>query len=200
MAVSIEDIIKKEFAHSFMGYDMQEVDVFLDAVIERLEKMELERGEMTAAMERLLKKVDRLEKALAAKANEQPAIEEAEPPARKLSSGGPVRVQGTRFAASGEAIEKLDPRAERPASATQPRVRRPVPHATQAPAAAPAAPAEPTAAAQVAVEIETGVFAPDPKTLIPDLISGVEEAILDRVVRAASRAEERLNADQSRVS
>lgn len=53
-----EDIIKKEFSRSFLGYDMREVDVFLDEIIDRMEQMEGERKEMIAAMEYLLGKLE----------------------------------------------------------------------------------------------------------------------------------------------
>ena len=41
--ISIDDIVKKEFSRSFLGYDMREVDLFLDAIIEQLEADERER-------------------------------------------------------------------------------------------------------------------------------------------------------------
>ncbi len=55
---SIDDIINKEFHRSFMGYDMQQVDLFLDEIIERFERLESERQEMLTAMEYLLNKLD----------------------------------------------------------------------------------------------------------------------------------------------
>lgn len=53
--ISIDDIVKKEFSRSFLGYDMREVDLFLDAIIEQLEADERERQEMLTAMEYLLR-------------------------------------------------------------------------------------------------------------------------------------------------
>ena len=35
--MKISDIVNKEFSRSFMGYDMREVDYFLDEIIEQLE-------------------------------------------------------------------------------------------------------------------------------------------------------------------
>ena len=60
--MKIEDIVNKEFSRSFMGYDMKEVDVFLDAVIEQMEAMESERKEMLTALDYLLKELEQLEK------------------------------------------------------------------------------------------------------------------------------------------
>lgn len=54
-----EDIVNKVFARTFMGYDIEQVDVFLDEVIEALERYEAEKQEMLAAMEYLMKKLER---------------------------------------------------------------------------------------------------------------------------------------------
>ena len=35
--MKISDIVNKEFSRSFMGYDMREVDCFLDEIIEQME-------------------------------------------------------------------------------------------------------------------------------------------------------------------
>lgn len=53
-----EDIINKVFARSFMGYDIEQVDFFLDEVIERFEQYESEKKEMLIAMEYLLNKLE----------------------------------------------------------------------------------------------------------------------------------------------
>ena len=60
--MQIDDIIKKEFSKSFMGYDIHEVDLFLDQVIDQIEKYEAERHEMLTAMEFLLKEFEQMEK------------------------------------------------------------------------------------------------------------------------------------------
>ena len=60
--MQIDDIIKKEFTKSFMGYDIHEVDLFLDQIIDQIEKYESERREMLTAMEFLLKEFEQMEK------------------------------------------------------------------------------------------------------------------------------------------
>lgn len=59
--ISIDDIVKKEFSRSFLGYDMREVDLFLDAIIEQLEADERERQEMLTAMEYLLRELEQFD-------------------------------------------------------------------------------------------------------------------------------------------
>ncbi|NLI55182.1 MAG: DivIVA domain-containing protein [Clostridiales bacterium] len=54
-----EEIVNKVFTRAFMGYDIEQVDVFLDEVIEALERYEAEKREMLAAMEYLMKKLER---------------------------------------------------------------------------------------------------------------------------------------------
>jgi len=54
----VEDIVSKVFARSFMGYDIEQVDLFLDEVIERFEQYESEKREMLLAMEYLLNKLE----------------------------------------------------------------------------------------------------------------------------------------------
>jgi len=58
----IEDIVNKVFTRSFMGYDIEQVDLFLDEIIERFEKYEAEKKEMLIAMEYLLNKLEHDEK------------------------------------------------------------------------------------------------------------------------------------------
>ncbi len=53
-----QDIISKVFTRSFMGYDIEEVDRFLDAVIDCIEQYEAEKKEMMTAMEYLLQKLE----------------------------------------------------------------------------------------------------------------------------------------------
>ena len=55
----IDDIINKNFSRSFMGYDIEQVDGFLDEMIEALERYESEKREMLNAMEYLMKKLER---------------------------------------------------------------------------------------------------------------------------------------------
>ena len=54
----IDEIVNKVFTRSFMGYDIEQVDGYLDEVIETLERYEAEKREMLAAMEYLMKQVE----------------------------------------------------------------------------------------------------------------------------------------------
>ena len=54
----IDEIVNKVFARSFMGYDIEQVDTFLDEVIETLERLDAEKREMLSAMEYLMKKIE----------------------------------------------------------------------------------------------------------------------------------------------
>jgi len=56
--MQIDDIVNKEFNRAFVGYDMREVDSFLDDIIDRLERYEAERREMLTAMGYLLDKLE----------------------------------------------------------------------------------------------------------------------------------------------
>ncbi len=53
-----EEIINKVFTRSFMGYDIEQVDAFLDEMIEALERYEAEKQEMLIAMEYLMRKLE----------------------------------------------------------------------------------------------------------------------------------------------
>ena len=223
MAISIDDIIKKEFARSLMGYDMQEVDVFLDAIIDRIEHMEQEREELVAAMEKLLKRVERLEKSGEV---ERRAVENGEKTSRRLSApaaAGPVRVQGGK--ATADAAEERPVRKEK---ASQPNrkhagaaiqtdapahskpIRPPAqPFTPPAPAVAAAQPEAVQSAyainaqqaAEVAIEMETGLPAQDGGEILPELIQDIENALLDGSIRSASHKETPVRAaDKSRVS
>ena len=57
MDIRTEDIVNQEFSRAFLGYDIEEVDGFLDALIDRFEKLEAQRKELLVAMEYLLKKL-----------------------------------------------------------------------------------------------------------------------------------------------
>ncbi len=72
MDIRTEDIVNQEFSRAFLGYDIEEVDGFLDALIDRFEKLEAQRKELLVAMEYLLKKLgdaedvsDEMKKAIA---------------------------------------------------------------------------------------------------------------------------------------
>jgi cell division initiation protein len=53
-----DEIVNQVFTRSFMGYDIEQVDVFLDEVINTIERYEAEKREMLAAMEYLMKKLE----------------------------------------------------------------------------------------------------------------------------------------------
>lgn len=57
-----DEIVNKVFTRSFMGYDIEQVDLFLDEIIETLERYEAEKREMLSAMEYLMKKLERGQK------------------------------------------------------------------------------------------------------------------------------------------
>ena len=48
-----EDLITKQFRKTLLGYDPEQVDAFLDELIEQLTNMEAERREMTDTIDRL---------------------------------------------------------------------------------------------------------------------------------------------------
>ena len=54
----IDEIVNHVFTRAFMGYDIEQVDGFLDEIIETLERYEAEKREMLAAMEYLMKKIE----------------------------------------------------------------------------------------------------------------------------------------------
>lgn len=215
MAVTTEDIVKKEFSRSLMGYDMQEVDVFLDAIIDRIEKMETERDELITAMEKLLKRVERLEKT-----KENSIAEGGEGGRQKLTASsapatsGPVHVQGGKSVANAapqpqkkrpqDTVKKEAPayaKPIRPAAQPQPA---PETHVAANPPqqTAKAEPASATSApVAVAIEMETGIQTPDEGELLPDLIDDIESALLDGSIRSVSHKDAPVRAaDQSRVS
>lgn len=91
-----EDIVNKVFTRSFMGYDIEQVDRFLDEVIECLEEYEAEKKEMLAAMEYLLDKLEKgqklplgeMRKAIGA---DKPAKKRPLPPERALEAAAPEK-------------------------------------------------------------------------------------------------------------
>jgi DivIVA domain-containing protein len=54
----IDEIVNHVFTRSFMGYDIEQVDGFLDEVIETMERNDAEKREMLAAMEYLMKQLE----------------------------------------------------------------------------------------------------------------------------------------------
>ena len=64
--MTVKDILDKKFGRSFFGYDPQQVDGFLDDIIDQMEAHERERQEMLTAMEYLLKEIEQYESSGAA--------------------------------------------------------------------------------------------------------------------------------------
>ena len=56
-----EEILKKTFRRSMRGYDMQEVDAFLDEIIADRKKQQEEHDLMVTRIEALLERLDALE-------------------------------------------------------------------------------------------------------------------------------------------
>ncbi|MDL2217078.1 DivIVA domain-containing protein [Christensenellaceae bacterium OttesenSCG-928-M15] len=54
-----DDIVRQRFTKVFRGYDVQEVDLFLDDVIETFDRMEDERNGLLARLERLMQELER---------------------------------------------------------------------------------------------------------------------------------------------
>ena len=86
--MKISDIVNKEFSRSFMGYDMREVDYFLDEIIEQLETYERERQEMLTAMEYLLRELEQFDE-IADDAEKQ--IQQADAPQASAAPEGRAR-------------------------------------------------------------------------------------------------------------
>lgn len=285
MAFHIDDIVNQEFSRAFLGYDIQEVDVFLDTLIDRFEKLEAQRKEMLIAMEYLLKKLeetsdlsDDMKKALAkgdktlrrltaaVETQSEPARERKQISARKRGEGPdrteqrrvrrperqPVKTAALKdedeYTTSDRTTSKQDIPASEPvvssAGSTAVRVGRTLDQEAVAGAAtavtsafaalmgrtqttseqetnpqqARAGASEPvdaqanpqpmgtdpagTASAPVAIEMETQEDAPDMDMLIPELLSDLESALTDDVIRAASSTKKETpeRTDKPRVS
>lgn len=61
MEMKDEEILKKTFRRSLRGYDMQEVDAFLDEIIADRKKQQEEHDLMVTRIEALLERLDALE-------------------------------------------------------------------------------------------------------------------------------------------
>lgn len=103
--IKTSDIVNKVFSKAFMGYDVREVDAFLDDIIDELERVTAERREMANVLESLMGEVERLGGASipAAKAAELAggSAQGLQPPERR-SIGSPAtrRVQTVRIGAA----------------------------------------------------------------------------------------------------
>ncbi|MCH5278493.1 MAG: DivIVA domain-containing protein [Christensenellaceae bacterium] len=53
-----DDVINKEFPHAFVGYDVAEVDLFLDEVIREFDRLHNEIDVLTFRLEQLMEKTD----------------------------------------------------------------------------------------------------------------------------------------------
>lgn len=109
-----EDIVNKVFTRSFMGYDIEQVDRFLDEVIECLEGYEAEKKEMLAAMEFLLNKVEKgkklpLGEMRKAIERDRPQKKRPLPPERALDAAAPEK---RRERAAQTAEEAPAPKAD----------------------------------------------------------------------------------------
>ena len=60
--LTTEDILQKQFKHSFRGFDIQDVDAFLDIIIRDYETFQKDIAFLRNENERLLLKVDELSK------------------------------------------------------------------------------------------------------------------------------------------
>ena len=108
--MKISDIVNKEFSRSFMGYDMREVDYFLDEIIEQLETYERERQEMLTAMEYLLRELEQFDE-IADDAEKQ--IQQADAPQAPAALEGRAR----RTVRVNPAVVPANPEEEPPLSA-----------------------------------------------------------------------------------
>ena len=60
ISLSTKDILQKQFKRSFRGFDIEEVDAFLDLIIRDYDTFQKEISFLQAENERLLMKVDEL--------------------------------------------------------------------------------------------------------------------------------------------
>ena len=52
--MTVEAIANKSFRRTFLGYDLEEVDNFLDEIIQQIQQMEQERKELTDTIDYLV--------------------------------------------------------------------------------------------------------------------------------------------------
>lgn len=52
--MTVEAIANKSFRRTFLGYDLEEVDEFLDEIIQQIQQMEQERRELTDTIDYLV--------------------------------------------------------------------------------------------------------------------------------------------------
>lgn len=61
IVMQVEDIVQKDLKRAFLGYDIQQVDAFLDEIIEELRRSKEENDLMVLRIEALLERLDALE-------------------------------------------------------------------------------------------------------------------------------------------
>ena len=59
--MDISEIVRKRFSRSLIGYDIREVDLFLDEIIGELERLQGERTELMRAMDSLLEELEQFD-------------------------------------------------------------------------------------------------------------------------------------------
>ena len=168
-----DDIVKKKFARAFVGYDMQEVDEFLDDVIDKIDRMEDERREILVAMEYLLKK---LEKTGALEEARRKSSARLPLPAPESNEKAPARKKGKlkRVQGESESVGAGESRSEGEAMLAPPAAAQPVEDVSaldvMTGAETPAA---------VAEEMETGITDMQMDAFIPELLEELSEVFPD---------------------
>ncbi len=71
-----DDIVNARFTKVFRGYDIQEVDLFLDEVIDTLDELEEERDTLLSRLEALLEELDRCDALMELHNIKRPELEE----------------------------------------------------------------------------------------------------------------------------
>ncbi|HWR22816.1 MAG TPA: DivIVA domain-containing protein [Feifaniaceae bacterium] len=74
-----DDIVNARFTKVFRGYDIQEVDLFLDEVIDTLDGLEEERDTLLSRLEALLEELERCDALLELHNIRRPELEENTP-------------------------------------------------------------------------------------------------------------------------
>lgn len=164
-----EEIIRKHFSHSFMGYDMEEVDFFLDELIDRFEALEAERKELLSAMEYLL---ERVEEYGSPKEQDKRRLAAAENTFRRLNAtpaqsvaSGPVRVTKARRNERKPAEKQIIQSETEPQKAMRPELEEKDTF-------------EDSANEFVEKESETVLSAPDTAEFVPSLMDEMESVLM----------------------
>ena len=180
----IEDIVNKVFTRSFMGYDIEQVDLFLDEVIERFEKYEAEKKEMLIAMEYLLNKLEHDQKLPIT--DMRKAIDSGKPqkkrPALKEQGAEDTASRGKSAETQSEPISPAQIKqaarsiarsAQAPKPIRTPKVSRVRPEQEQAAPQAPQAPAPKQGTAKIPASAKTD--APAAESWLDELLMNLSE-------------------------